>query len=240
MHRETSYRSLFLSLTLILLAFFATSLLSAWTGPTAAPPGNNVAAPINVGSTDQIKDGGLGVNALAVFGNQILSGSSLYLNFGANSGSEGYGIRDNGGVMEYKDSGGTWTPFSSLTTEEEDEVTQLHNGTHDSGDCALAGGTLRAISGGDYLCEFAGSSCVAGWTKLSNWSSTQSRSCSGSNSNGCSGATSCSTGNHAFANTAPESCTYRSSGLEGVGDSPSCGTDSHTCGPATLLSVGCY
>ena len=33
----------------------------AWTGPTAQPANNNTAAPINVGTTAQIKDGGFGV-----------------------------------------------------------------------------------------------------------------------------------------------------------------------------------
>jgi hypothetical protein len=39
-------------------------VLSAWNGPTQAPPNGNVAAPINVGTTDQVKNGGLGVNSL--------------------------------------------------------------------------------------------------------------------------------------------------------------------------------
>ncbi len=33
------------------------SLALAWTGPTAAPPGNNTAAPINTSSTPQVKSG---------------------------------------------------------------------------------------------------------------------------------------------------------------------------------------
>jgi hypothetical protein len=34
-----------------------------------------------------------------------------YVNFGAVPGSSGYGIRDNAGVIEVKDSGGTWLPL---------------------------------------------------------------------------------------------------------------------------------
>ena len=48
------------------------------------------------------------MNGLAVFGNTILQGSS-YLNFGATSGSAGYGIWDNAGTLSFKNSGGTWT-----------------------------------------------------------------------------------------------------------------------------------
>ncbi len=48
-----------------------------------------------------------------------LSGGSLilpageYLNFGGVLGSGGYGIRDNAGAMETKDSGGAWQPIPS-------------------------------------------------------------------------------------------------------------------------------
>lgn len=37
-----------------------------------------------------------------------------YLNFGSTVGSSGYGIRDNSGDMEYKDSGGSWIDFDEL------------------------------------------------------------------------------------------------------------------------------
>ncbi len=94
--------------------FVAASLVMAWTGPASAPPNGNVSAPINVGTTDQVKNAGLGLNSLAVFGNAILSGASHYLNFGTTVGSSGYGIRDNNGVMEYKDSTGTWIAFNTI------------------------------------------------------------------------------------------------------------------------------
>ena len=93
-----------------LLALLSFTLVTAWTGPTAAPPGNNVAAPINVGSVDQVKNGGLGVNALAVFGNSLFggsTGSNAYLNFGPTSGTNGYGFRDKDGTMQFKNLGET-------------------------------------------------------------------------------------------------------------------------------------
>lgn len=88
------------------------TIAAAWTGPTGSPPSNNVAAPINGGSASQVKNGNLGVNGLAVFGNTLLQGSS-YLNFGTTAGFTGYGFRDNGGTMQYANSGGAWTTFNS-------------------------------------------------------------------------------------------------------------------------------
>lgn len=42
----------------------------------------------------------------------LINGTNRYLNFNTTSGSSGYGFRDNGGVMEYKDSGGSWVSFA--------------------------------------------------------------------------------------------------------------------------------
>jgi hypothetical protein len=100
--------------SLIVGTVFASFVAFAWTGPTAAPPGNNVAAPINVGTVDQVKNAGIGMNSLAVFGNAILNGASRYLNFGSTVGSSGYGFRDNAGTMEFKNSGGTWQSFQAF------------------------------------------------------------------------------------------------------------------------------
>jgi hypothetical protein len=95
---------------------FATFIVLAWTGPTAPPPNGNVAAPINTGKTDQVKDAGLALNALAVFGNSILSGPSVtYLNFGGIAQETGYGIRDNAGTMQFKNSSGNWSNFLPST-----------------------------------------------------------------------------------------------------------------------------
>jgi hypothetical protein len=98
-----------LALALLLLASTALS----WTGPSQAPTGGNVAAPVNVGTTAQTKNGTLGVNGLAVFGNALLSGASRYLNWGTTAGDTGYGLRDNAGTIEFKNSGGTWSPIGS-------------------------------------------------------------------------------------------------------------------------------
>lgn len=39
----------------------------------------------------------------------VINGSSPYLNFSGTAGSSGFGIRSNAGVIEYKNSGGSWT-----------------------------------------------------------------------------------------------------------------------------------
>ena len=67
-----SARQLFSSLFILFVGLLAASALSAWTGPTAAAPAGNVAAPINVGTTDQVKNAGISVNSLAVFGSQYI------------------------------------------------------------------------------------------------------------------------------------------------------------------------
>ena len=117
----------------ITLALFGAFVAFAWTGPTSAPPNGNVSAPINVGTTDQIKSGAFGVksisplvfdfevngsalvSSLAVTGNALLSGASRYLSFGSTAGSSGYGIRDNGGTIELKSSGGVWNSLFAST-----------------------------------------------------------------------------------------------------------------------------
>jgi hypothetical protein len=50
------------------LALSVNFIFAAWIGPTAPPPDNNTPLPLNVGPTDQIKNGGLGLNKLSVFG----------------------------------------------------------------------------------------------------------------------------------------------------------------------------
>ncbi len=103
--------------------FLLVSVASAWTGPGSSPPSGNVSAPINVGSTAQVKNGDIGFNYATAFGDiHLVAGwaptpsTITYLNFSNAQypsaptwGSSGYGFRDNNGVMEFKNSGGSWT-----------------------------------------------------------------------------------------------------------------------------------
>ena len=120
-----SRRSLGIATLGVLVGSLCSSALAlAWTGPTGSPPSNNVSAPINVGTTAQVKNGGLSLNSLAVFGNVLLSGLGSgvgnYLNFDytttgtSGSGSAGYGMRDNAGTLEFKNLGGAWKSSTAL------------------------------------------------------------------------------------------------------------------------------
>ena len=104
-----------LSLLSIGVLLFSVQAVYAWTGPSGTAPNNNVSAPINVGSTDQIKNAAIGVNGLAVFGNSLLQAAS-YLNWGATSGTNGYGIRESGGALEFKNSGGSWQTLQAIVS----------------------------------------------------------------------------------------------------------------------------
>src|SRR3989344_1373302 len=118
--RPASFGLVFMGFAFGAVLFIAASMVLAWTGPVSAPPNGNVAAPINIGSASQLKNGGLGVNFFTIFGDALLSGlgsgTGRYINFDytiggtSGTGSGGYGFRDNNGVMEFRNSGGSWTP----------------------------------------------------------------------------------------------------------------------------------
>lgn len=56
------------------------------------------------GYIEMIKPGGYDV---------LINGSDRYLNWNTISGETGYGIRDNAGTMQFKNSGGAWTSFGA-------------------------------------------------------------------------------------------------------------------------------
>jgi len=83
---------------------------------------------VYIPSTDTYRYGGSSllayINSDGGFGGDVVSGINLdqdfsYINFAGNPsgaiGSQGYGFRDNNGVMEFKDIGESWTAFSSLS-----------------------------------------------------------------------------------------------------------------------------
>ena len=57
------------------LALSANYIFAAWVGPTQAPPGGNTDTPVHIGTINQVKDGGLSLNALTVFGNGYFQGT---------------------------------------------------------------------------------------------------------------------------------------------------------------------
>ena len=60
---------------------------AAWRGPTATAPDGNTPAPVNIGTASQIKNGGLGLNALSVFGNGLFTGKATAQRFCFTNGS---------------------------------------------------------------------------------------------------------------------------------------------------------
>ncbi|MEK7530620.1 MAG: helix-turn-helix domain-containing protein, partial [Patescibacteria group bacterium] len=53
---------------------------------------------------------------LTVYGDVLLSGANRYLNFGDANGVSGYGIRDNAGIIEFKNLSGGWSALGSSGT----------------------------------------------------------------------------------------------------------------------------
>ena len=116
---------------LLFFALSATLAHAAWTGPKtgeptcgtsgATPPDCNVPAPVNVGSTQQLKSGVLGSGFFKNTGDLWFMGSSRYISFNVVAGdsttidANGYGIRDLAGVLQYKNSGGAWAPFAGAS-----------------------------------------------------------------------------------------------------------------------------
>ena len=168
----------------------------AWTTPPASPPNSNVSAPINVGATAQTKNGTIGVNGLAVFGDSILQASS-YLNWGATSGTSGYGIRDTAGSLEFKNSGGTWQTLQAFvaglggTTQWTTSGTSIY---YNGGNVGIGSSTPSAnlvVAGGQIL----GGGSSSNWGQLNIGGATSinaagtiysySRICSSNNSGGC-------------------------------------------------------
>jgi hypothetical protein len=102
----------------IVIAGFATAV-GAWTGPQNTPPTcvsgqAGCDAPLNVGTGSQVKNGALSVNAISVYGDVLIDGAATtYFNFGPTVSVNGYGIRDNNGVMEVKDLNGGWYRFAT-------------------------------------------------------------------------------------------------------------------------------
>ena len=76
MYQTKSFVSHVVTAIIALVLFGAFVIFAGtWPGPSSAPPGSNVSAPVNVGTTAQVKNGGLSVNTLAVFGNGYMEGN---------------------------------------------------------------------------------------------------------------------------------------------------------------------
>ena len=54
-------KSIALILGVLTMSLLISYIVLAWTNPTATPPGENVSSPVNIGSVQQWKKGGLGI-----------------------------------------------------------------------------------------------------------------------------------------------------------------------------------
>jgi hypothetical protein len=65
--------SIYIIIVAVIL-FAGVESIDAWVSPRLDPPGDNVAAPINISAISQSKKGNLGLGGLAVFGSAIFTG----------------------------------------------------------------------------------------------------------------------------------------------------------------------
>src|SRR3989344_2042070 len=201
---------------LLVIAFtFALSInyiFAAWTGPIQAPPGGNAPTPVHIGTINQVKDGGLGLNALSVFGNGYFQDNvgigtaspqakldvagnvnvAGKIKVGDDSVSPTAGtIRWTGSDLEVYD-GSAW---KSLTSGDTTIITS------DVTDCNNLGGNWVDAQKLCYLPVAGG--CPSGWTQKESYSTTQNATC---RDNVCGGI--CSTGSHFRISKGQESCVF--------------------------------
>jgi hypothetical protein len=88
-------KSIALILGVLAMSFLVGYLVLAWTEPTTTPPGGNVPAPLNVGSVDQIKSGGLSVGAFISRFGTILARDSGNVGIGTANPSQKLDISGN-------------------------------------------------------------------------------------------------------------------------------------------------
>src|SRR3990167_8733858 len=212
---------------LLVIAFtFALSInyiFAAWTGPIQAPPGGNTPTPVHIGTTAQVKDGGLGLNALSVFGNGYFQNNvgigtvspSAKLDVAGNVNVAGKikvgndSVSPTAGTIRWTGSdfeGYDGSAWKSLTSGDTTIITS------DVTDCNNNSGNWVDEQGVCYLPVAGG--CPSGWTQKENYSTTQSNTCAGKSCVDVYGnsiyGTSCSTGSHFRTNKDKEDCVYMS------------------------------
>lgn len=91
--------------------------------------------------------------------------ASAYINWGQTRGSSGYGIRDNAGSMEAKNSGGSWVaiaPSGGAAPDDAPYITQIANATlsNEQAMGALASGLVTNATTTGVQSIYAGTSCT--------------------------------------------------------------------------------
>jgi len=98
---------------------------------------------VSAGDKVSLDPGALGVE----LGGNLRLPASAYANWGVTVGTGGYGIRDNAGAMEFKNSGGAWAAIASAAASaggwtDDGTIVRLDTGT----DAVAIGGTTSATS----------------------------------------------------------------------------------------------
>lgn len=130
------------------------TLLVAGVFPVSAYAARTSVDWVNLSGTTYIQPnfGNAGVDLLIL-------GSNRYLNFNTVTGTNGYGFRDNAGIMQFKNSGGSWTNFGSgsggggggsgsWSTSTSPVTGELFNYPNNTSDIVVIGAT--ATSTGNY------------------------------------------------------------------------------------------
>ena len=147
-------------------------IYAAWTGPTEAPPGGNTPTPVNLGIVNQIKDAGLGLNALSVFGNSYFQETAGFRTVEVSAGGEQdltVDVEGAVGALFYCDADGNncFTASSVGGSVGSDRAWQTVNRSfgvvyqNDTNNDIQVGVTLSSPGQGDNFCRFvleAGSS----------------------------------------------------------------------------------
>lgn len=129
-------------LILVAIVILGVGVVNAWNGPTVAPPGGNVAAPINVSSVEQIKTGKLGVGGLASFGQGLFSTSTAPYTLTGTRAKLLLGLNGPVGATEYCDqNGGGCKTIAQLASGSASTTTIIGGGSaSDSGQVIDGGG----------------------------------------------------------------------------------------------------
>jgi len=133
----------------LVLCFAAVSVVSAWTAPTAAPPGNNVPAPLNIGAVGQAKIAGLELNTGGASMGLLVDNGCVGVDTSCLDG--------NGNLIATLDVNGTaqMTGFRLLTTGVIKSGYVLTSDANGNGTWkpAAAGGTTTGVSGINVSCS---------------------------------------------------------------------------------------